>query len=110
MTGGWVGGTGRVIASGRIYTSTGGAPRYGTEPQSAAADDITVQPEVTEMGQEVEHVFAISESVPVGGDVRHYEMSIDGEIAWSGLGEDRVQALVSAIVTALGADEEPPSN
>jgi hypothetical protein len=115
VTGGFIANQGaRVIISGRVYTSTGGAARYHnwaqqdttTEPEDAT----TTQPERTAMGLEVAHRIDITmkESEPLADDVREYEVFIDGKRVWSGLGEDRASALLEAITEAAGESEELP--
>jgi hypothetical protein len=44
------------------------------------------------------------------GDVRQYELLIDGESVWVGQGDDRVEALLNAIASATGQADELPDN
>ena len=105
--GGWVHGTGRVIAGGRIYTSQGGAPQYGVD-RPDAEPETQAGPETTSLGLVVEKTFEIRESEPVGGNVRQYELRIDGQVVWDGLDEDRVNALAEALIAATDPRPKPP--
>jgi hypothetical protein len=62
------------------------------------------------MGFEVAKTFVINESDPVQGAVRQYELWIDGELKWTGMGDDRADALLQAIISATGEADEPPDN
>jgi hypothetical protein len=104
-----ISGRGRVVIGGRVYSSQGGAPRYGAQ-RPGSESETTTEPETTSMGQEVEHAIEIYESVPLEGDIRQYDLRIDGVLVWSGAGDDRVDALLDAIAAATGQSEEPPDN
>src|SRR5260221_6821321 len=93
VQGSWISGQGRLIIGGRVYSSQRGVAHYNVErPRSEVR--IPSEDAPTIMGQEVEHTIAIYESVPLEGDVRQYESRIDGEVVWSGAGDDRVEALL----------------
>ena len=62
------------------------------------------------MGLEVAKTFMIRESEPVQNEVRQYELWIDGELTWTGMGDDRADALLQAIISATGETNETPDN
>ena len=64
----------------------------------------------TSMGLEVSKTWTIRESEPIGSDVRQYELHIDGQLKWSGIGNDRADALLQAIISATGQADETPNN
>jgi hypothetical protein len=39
-----------------------------------------------------------------------YELHVNGKLAWSGAGDDRVDALLGAIQAATGDEDPPPNN
>lgn len=79
-------GEGRLIASGRVYSSqhTSGQWR-GTPPP-------VTEPITTSMGYQIAKTFTIHESEPVDGAIQ-YELKVDGESLWVGMGTDRVDGL-----------------
>jgi len=75
----------------------------------------TVAPErvpaiTTNMGVEVDKTFVIYESKPIEGGIRQYELHIDGKVVWTGMGDDRVDALLTAIQSATGEADDLPDN
>ena len=68
------------------------------------------KPKTTSMGLRIEKTFEIRESEPIGDGVREYELRIDDELVWTGIGDDRVDALLQAIMAATGQADEPPDN
>jgi len=86
-----VGATARVVATGTVA------------PERGPAD-------TTSLGVEVDKTFVIYESKPVEGDVRQYEREIDGKVVWSGMGDDRVDALPDAIQVATGQADDLPDD
>ncbi len=67
-------------------------------------------PKTTSLGLQITKTFTIHESEPVEGSVRQYELLIDDQLVWSGMGDDRADALLEAIMRI--ADQEPdiPNN
>jgi len=39
-----------------------------------------------------------------------YELLVDGKLAWTGMGDNRADALLDAIMSATGDDPELPDN
>jgi hypothetical protein len=64
----------------------------------------------TSMGLEISKTFVIHESEPIENQVRQYELRIDGQLVWSGVGDDRADALLQAIISATGQADETPNN
>jgi len=100
-------GTGNMAIGGRAYRTgqTMRSGRFFAVPSQAATDAKT-----TSLGQEIATTITIYETEPLAGNVRHYELEINGEIKWSGAGDDRADALLNAILAATGQDEELPDN
>jgi hypothetical protein len=99
--------TGSMAIGGRTYR-TGQIMRSGqffAVPSQPAAE-----PRTTSIGEEIATTITIYETEPVAGDVRHYELEINGEIKWSGMGNDRADALLNAILAATGQEDELPDN
>ncbi len=75
---------------------------------------VTIMPpavsKTTSMGFEVAKTFMIHESDPVQNEVRQYELWIDGELQWIGMGDDRADALLQAIISATGEANEIPDD
>lgn len=95
---------GRAIIGGRVYSSQHTSGQF-TRPEPAPQAEPT-----TIMGIDVEKTFTVNETEPIAGGVRLYELYIDGQLKWSGAGDDRVDALLDAIQAATGDDEQPPDN
>ncbi len=106
VQGSWISGQGRVIAGGRVYSSQLTMRQRWFQDLGVPAE----RAERTDMGQEVEHTFVIYESGPMDGGVRQYDLRIDGEPVWSGAGDDRVEALLEAVMAATGESDELPDN
>ena len=51
----------------------------------------------------------IREYEPVDGIIP-FELLIDGESVWFGMGDDRAEGLLQAIMTAVGEEPEVPNN
>jgi 2-keto-3-deoxy-6-phosphogluconate aldolase len=64
----------------------------------------------TSMGLEISKTFVIKESEPIENKIRQYELYIDGQLVWTGIGDDRADALLQAIISATGQGEETPDN
>lgn len=94
---------GRLIVGGRVYSSQHTSGQFRGRPYP------TTEPE-TIMGIKVEKTFTIRESEPLSGETRLYELHVNGKLAWSGAGDDRVDALLDAIQAATGDDGDPPNN
>ena len=90
-----------------MYTSQGGAPQYRVDRPDTEQEAEAV-PETTSLGLVVEKTFEIRESEPLGGEVRQYELRIDGQVVWDGLDEDRVNALAEALIAATDPRPKPP--
>ncbi len=93
-----------MIIGGRVYSSQHTSGQFRGLRPSPATEPKTV------MGIEVEKTFTIYESQPIAGETRLYELWIDDQLAWSGPGDDRADALLSAIISATGGDDELPDN
>jgi hypothetical protein len=88
-------GEGTLSAGGRIIVS-------GTVGPAA-------EPKTTSMGLEIKKTFTIHESEPIDGAIQ-YELKIDGETVWVGMGEDRVDGLLNVIMRITDQEPEVPDN
>jgi hypothetical protein len=68
-----------------------------------------VLPNATTMGYTVAKTFTIHESELVDGVVQ-FELLVNGESVWVGMGDDRADGLLRVIMKITGQDEEPPDN
>jgi len=81
------------------------------EPRPAVQDMATrSEPKLTSMGFEVAKTFTVNESEPVDGAVREYELVVDDKLAWTGMGDDRADALLEAIAHVADQGDELPDN
>jgi len=63
----------------------------------------------TDLGLELARSLEIREYDPIDG-VIPFELLIDGESAWFGMGDDRVEGLLQAIMMAAGQEPETPND
>ena len=75
-----------------------------------ATGTVKRAPTTTSTGLEVEKTFTIKESGPVAGDIREWELDIDGKVVWTGMGDTRADALLNAILFAVGEADDLPDN
>ncbi len=68
-----------------------------------------VKPATTSMGFKINHTFTIYESEPIG-ETKQYELEIDGESVWVGLGDDRVDALLGVMIRIAEQEPDVPDN
>ncbi len=69
-----------------------------------------IAPKTTSMGLQVTKTFTINESEPIDGAVREYELFIDDKLVWNGMGDDRADALLEAIMRVAHQEPEIPNN
>jgi hypothetical protein len=67
-------------------------------------------PKLTSMGFEVVNTFTVNESEPIDGPVREYELVENDKVTWTGMGDDRADALLEAIAHVTGQGNELPDN
>jgi hypothetical protein len=67
-------------------------------------------PKLTSMGFEVAKTFTVNESEPIDGTIREYELVVDDKLAWTGVGDDRTDALLEAIAHVTDQGNELPDN
>jgi hypothetical protein len=67
-------------------------------------------PKLTSMGFEVAKSFTVNESEPIDGAVREYELVVDDKLTWTGMGDDRADALLEAIAHVTDQGDEIPDN
>jgi hypothetical protein len=67
-------------------------------------------PKLTGMGFEVANSFTINESEPVAGPVREYELLANDKVVWTGMGDDRADALLEAIAQVTDQGNELPDS
>jgi hypothetical protein len=67
-------------------------------------------PRLTSMGFEVAKTFTVNESEPIDGAVCEYELVVDDKLAWTGVGDDRTDALLEAIAHVTDQGNELPDN
>lgn len=67
-------------------------------------------PKLTSMGFEVANSFTINESEPVAGPVREYELLANDKLVWTGVGDDRGDALLEAIAQVTDQGDDLPDN
>jgi hypothetical protein len=71
---------------------------------------IRSEPKLTSMGFEVTKTFTVNESEPIDGAIREYELVVDDKLAWTGMGDDRADALLEAIAQVTDQGDELPDN
>src|SRR5262245_16654937 len=100
---------GRIIHGG---TELSGQGQLSAGGHIVVSGTVTphAKPRTTSMGLQVKKTFEIHESEDIGSNVRQYELRIDGEVTWSGMGDDRVDALLNAIMAATDESDGPPDN
>jgi len=76
----------------------------------AAVNPSDTESTHTEMGLEIVTAFVIRETEKLDQEDRQYELFVDGELVWSGQGNDRAEAVLEAILAAAGQSKEPPNN
>jgi hypothetical protein len=81
---------------------------YNPDVQDVAQRSET--PKVTGMGFEITKTFTVNESEPIDGAVREYELLVDDKLAWTGMGDDRADALLEAIAQVTDQGNELPDN
>ena len=69
----------------------------------------TAPPKTTSMGYEVAKTFTIHESQPVDGVIQ-YELLVDDESVWVGMGDDRVDGLLKIIMRITEQEPETRDN
>jgi hypothetical protein len=92
-----------VIVGAGVAAGVGSA--YG-----AAVVTRTDTPKLTSMGFEVAQSFTVNESEPIDGTVREYELIVDDKLTWTGMGDDRTDALLEAIAHVTDQGDELPDN
>jgi hypothetical protein len=99
---------GLATGVGRAYST--GNP--GMQDHSGIQDvaQRTETPKLTSMGFEVTKTFTVNESEPIDGTVREYELVVDNKLAWTGVGDDRTDALLEAIAHVADQGDELPDN
>jgi hypothetical protein len=91
-------GEGRLTPGGHVH----GAARLSGEGHLTVGGTVRIagvitpprEPKTTSLGLKVEKTFEIRQSEPIADSVRQYELRIDGELTWSGMGDDPVDALL----------------
>lgn len=66
-------------------------------------------PKATSVGYDVAKTFTIYESVPVEGVIQ-YELLVDDESVWVGMGDDRVEGLLAVIMKITDQEPNVPDN
>jgi Lsr2 len=102
-------------ASRRIMAMTELRAEAGVAAVTARARNPGVQatrsdPKLTSMGFEVTKTFTVNESEPIDGAVREYELVVDDKLTWTGMGDDRTDALLEAIAHVTDQGDELPDN
>ena len=102
-------GEGRLVAGDFTYNTAN--PGINTANRRAVFQVVTppAEPRITSLGLEIAKTFEVYESEPIEGAVRQYELRIDDELAWTGVGDDRASALLEAILSATGQADELPN-
>jgi hypothetical protein len=67
-------------------------------------------PKFTSMGFEVTQSFTVNESEPIDGAIREYELVVDDKLKWTGMGDDRTDALLEAVAHVTDQGDELPDN
>jgi hypothetical protein len=67
-------------------------------------------PKLTGMGFEVANSFTVNESEPIAGPLREYELVENDKVVWTGVGDDRTDALLEAIAHVTDQGDELPDN
>ena len=75
---------------------------------TTAAGEVGEAPPTTSIGLPVTRTITIKQAAVTDG-IHHYEAIEDGEIRWSGIGDDPVDGLLQ-IVMRLTEDEDPPTD
>src|SRR5216683_7182793 len=68
-------------------------------------------PKTTAMGLEVTNTFTftIQETEPIDGAAQ-YDLLVDGESVWSGMGDSLADALLQAVMRVTGEEDEIPND
>jgi len=103
VTGGYI--RGRTYSSLPVRTRSG--QFFAPPPQPDKAPETEIKTELRGLGPVKS--FVINEYEPTNG-ITPYELVIDGETVWSGMGNDRADALLDAIMTITGEAPEIPDN
>ena len=98
-------GEGHITTGEVVYRNGSVVIRRG---QFSALPAPGAEPRTTDMGQKVVNTITIYETEPLAGSVRLYELEINGQVKWSGAGDDRADALLEAILAATGEADELP--
>lgn len=98
VTGGFVGG--RTYSTGRLMRSS---RFFAVPPQPASA------PKTDFEGLGLVKSFVINEFEPIEGSIP-FELVIDGKSVWFGMGDDRADGLLKAIMKITEQEPEVPDN
>jgi hypothetical protein len=104
VTGGYI--RGRTYSSSRLVRTRSGQ-LFAPPPQPDNAPETEIKTELGGLGPVTSFVF--NEFEPING-LTPFELVIDGKTVWSGMGNDRADALLDAIMTITGEAPEIPDN